>query len=311
MIIQQYIQEVLFRQRVCVVPQLGTFSIQHFPAQYNASAQTLMPPRDQIIFSQSWQDDGSLLEWIGLKENLVPSVAQRKMEKYLEELKASLKDGKTLELAGIGKLQGDFTGNVHFYAEELPINPESLPISPIHRQPATPVAPEPPVPTEPLPLQELEPVMTEEEEDTLEAVTDNSIFSWWRATAALAFLLGGLAIWYFVSRQAPRAETAETPDMPAHDTAATAVTPADSATIAATPVVSDSISYLIVIEAYKDSTTAAKKMARRKSWKQFELVLIKKDSLYSIALPVTSLPADTTARLDSTRSKYGTAHLKF
>lgn len=308
LILQQYIQEVLFRQRICVVPHIGTFSVQHFPARYNAGAQTLLPPRDQVVFTQSWQDDGSCLEWIALKENLVPAVAQRKLEKYIEEFKEALQPGQALELPGIGRLQGDFAGNLHFHPEELPVDPADLPITPVQRQePVTPAAPpaaapvaaatpEPPVSTP------VEPVMTPEEENTLEAVTEGSIFKWWWAVAGALILLGGLAAWWYIGRQGGDNTPVSTPAAPvAADTTQQAVSDSSVATTPATP---DSISYFIVLEEFPDSLTAAKKTAKRQAWEQ-NVVMIHRGNRYKVAVPVTSLPIDTTSELQDKRSKYG------
>lgn len=313
LILQQYIQEVLFRQRICVVPHVGTFSIQHFPARYNAGAQTLLPPRDQVVFTQAWQDDGSCLEWIALKENLVPAVAQRKLEKYIEEFKEALQPGQALELPGIGKLQGDFAGNLHFHAEELPVDPADLSIAPIQRQePSTPSAPppaiapttamtpvEPPVPPSSAPV---EPVMTPEEENTLEAVTEGSIFKWWWAVAGAVILLGGLAVWWYIGHQGGDNTPAGTPS-PVVITDTTQHAAADSS-LAAKPAASDSISYFIVLEEFQDSLSAAKKAVKRQGWKQ-NVVMYRRDNLYKVAVPVRSLPIDTTSELQENRSKYG------
>lgn len=309
LILQQYIQEVLFRQRICVVPHIGTFSIQHFPARYNAGAQTLLPPRDQVVFTQSWQDDGSCLEWIALKENLVPAVAQRKLEKYIEEFREALQPGQALELPGIGKLQGDFAGNLHFHPEELPVDPADISIAPIQREePAVPSAPSaiPPAsamtPAEvPVPpsAEAVEPVMTLEEENTLEAVTEGSIFRWWWAVAGAVILLGGLAAWWYIGRQAPVNIPA-----PVVTIDSTKHSPAPDSSRAAMPAVSDSISYFVVLEEFQDSLSAAKKAVKRQSWKQ-NVVMYRRDNLYKVAVPVRSLPIDTTSELQENRSKFG------
>ncbi|NML37759.1 hypothetical protein HHL17_11195 [Chitinophaga sp. G-6-1-13] len=310
LILQQYIQEVLFRQRICVVPHIGTFSIQHFPSRYNAGAQTLLPPRDQVVFTQSWQDDGSCQEWIALKENLVPAVAQRKLDKYIEEFKEALQPGQVLELPGIGKLQGDFAGNLHFHAEELPVDPTDLPITPIQREepsapsalppaiaPTTAMTPvEPPVPPSPAAV---EPVMTLEEEDTLEAVTEGSIFKWWWAAAGALILLGGLAAWWYIGRQG----TPATPSPVVIIDTTRHAAPADTS-LAVTPAATDSISYFVVLEEFQDSLSAAKKAVKRQGWKQ-NVVMYRRDNLYKVAVPVRSLPIDTTSELQENRSKFG------
>lgn len=309
MILQQYIQEVLFKQRICVVPQLGTFSVQHFPAHYNTHSQTLTAPREQVMFTQQWQDDGSCVEWIALKENLVPAVAQRKLEKYLEELKADLQSGKPVVLPGIGQLQGDFAGNIHFHAEELPIEKEALDIRPIerttdHRSTGTISAFVPPPPPE-----ALEPIITEEVEDTLEAVTEESGFKWWWAAVPIAAIVIGLAAWWYLSGISKAVRESETlPDNNAATRQQLAAAAADSlqkaladstAKAAITP-----ITYYAVVERYKDSSTAAKMQRLQAAWGK-TLVLYKRDSMFRTAVELHSLAADTLAQRDSVRNIFG------
>lgn len=291
---------MLFKQRVCVVPQLGTFSVQHFPAHYNTQAQTLTAPRDQVMFTQQWQDDGSCVEWIALKENLVPAVAQRKLEKYLEELKADLRSGKPLVLPGIGQLQGDFTGNIHFHAEELPIEKDTLDITPIERTDSrTPAAAfVPPPPTE-----ALEPIMTEEVEDTLEAMTEESGFKWWWAAIPIAAIVIGLATWWYIS-SVSTAVSASAPPVNMDSTTTQQMTAAaDSiqqvlADSTAKAVAITPITYYAVLDSYKDSSIAVKKQKQQKGFGR-ELVVYKRDSLFRTAVTLHSLAADTTRLRDS------------
>ncbi|KAA2243706.1 hypothetical protein F0L74_14605 [Chitinophaga agrisoli] len=152
MILQQYIQDVLFRQQVCIVPGLGTFTLQYSPARYNAVDRSLDPPAQQVTFEENWTDDGSCVEWISLKENLVSSVAQLKLDKYINALKADLQNGQPLDLPGIGTLQLNSQGHIVFREEALPSRPDTLQLRQVNfSDPApswTPPASTPPPPVD-------------------------------------------------------------------------------------------------------------------------------------------------------------------
>ncbi|RAJ83537.1 hypothetical protein CLV59_103505 [Chitinophaga dinghuensis] len=313
MILQQYIQEVLFRQRVCVIPQLGTFTLQHFPAQYNVNTQTLTPPWDQVLFSQTYQDDGSCLEWIALKENLVPSVAQRKLEKYLEEMKEELRTGKPMELPGIGTLQGDFAGNIHFFAIKLPVSQASLDLHPIREQQPeeTPVAPPPPA-------EPIEPIMTEQVENTLEAIEEEGGFKWWWAVIPVVVILAGVAAWWYITYQSKPVQPEvikDTPVLPVAKPDSIATPPADTtvhaapvdSTAAAAPIVAptatDTLHYVAVYFTTKDSADAAKKQQRQKNWGR-EVMMYFKDGKYRLAVQIND--ADTAEAIKKVRKDFGT-----
>lgn len=302
MMLQLYIQEVLFKQRVCVVPQLGTFSVQHFPAHYNSQTQTLTPPREQVMFTQQWQDDGSCVEWIALKENLVPAVAQRKFEKYLEEMKEGLKSGKPLVLPGIGQLQGDFTGNIHFHAEELPVEKNSLDITPIdrpeHKTDYKPAAYTPP-PSPPA----IEPIMTEEVEETLEAVTEESGFKWWWAAIPIAAIVIGICVWLYLATAVvsnPVSITINTDSIAKQHAIDSLKQVAIADSIAAANTIQ---TYFAVIDILKDSTEAVKRQKKQAKWGRM-LTIYKKDSLFRTAVELHVLPADTTPHLDTIRRAF-------
>lgn len=313
MMLEQYIQEVLFKQRVCVVPQLGTFSVQHFPAHYNTHAQTLTAPREQVMFTQQWQDDGSCVEWIALKENLVPAVAQRKLEKYLEELKNGLKSGTPLVLPGIGQLQGDFAGNIHFHAEELPIEKATLDLTPIERAAPKPVAFTPPVPPpDAEQKQALEPIMTEEMEETLEAVTEESGFKWWWAALPIAAIVIGLAAWWYISGvSAAVSESAPPVNMDSVAQQA-AIDSLQQVAIADSVAAANAVhTYFAVIDTYKDSSKAVVQQKKQLGWKR-TLIIYKRDSMFRTAVELHVLPIDTTQSLDSVKKIFGNkVHLEF
>lgn len=297
--LQQYITEVLFKQQACSVPQVGTFTIQHIPAQFSVVDQTLTPPRQQVTFDTRWEDDGSCLHWISQKENLVESVATFKMDKYLQEFKAALQTGQPMELAGIGTLQLDPTGQVSFTPRELPDMWQPISVHPVLRPDAAPKV-----------LQGNTEVVNQEVVEHLTVTFDDGRrFRWWWVVLPLMVIATGVSIWYLMDQwkdyslandnKPSREDTlAKTPPL---------TIPQDSSQhIAPPPPVNDSISYFVVFQTFNKKDNADKSLRNRHSWGFPEVVMLASDDSlkFSLAVPFTTLRADTTHSLDSIHTKF-------
>ncbi len=137
MVLQQYIQEILFRQHTCCLPQLGVFKLTHTPARYDVTNKTISPPGEIITFEETLTNDGGLVEWISQKELLVPAIAQLKMEKYIDDFKQLLKKGEPVVIPGVGKLNANTVGRISFEQEPPAITRDVLHVSPVIRQDAS------------------------------------------------------------------------------------------------------------------------------------------------------------------------------
>jgi nucleoid DNA-binding protein len=136
LVLQQYIQEILFRQHICCLPQLGVFRLTHTPARYDVTSKTILPPGEIITFDETLTNDGGLLEWISQKEHLVPAIAQLKMEKYLDDFRKVLKNGEAIVIPGVGQLQANNVGRISFDQEPPALTRDVLHVSPVIRQDA-------------------------------------------------------------------------------------------------------------------------------------------------------------------------------
>lgn len=137
MVLQQYIQEILFRQHTCCLPQLGVFKLTHTPARYDVTNKTISPPGEIITFEETLTNDGGLVEWISQKELLVPAIAQLKMEKYIDDFRQLLKKGEPVVIPGVGKLMANTVGRISFEQEPPAITRDVLHVSPVIRQDAS------------------------------------------------------------------------------------------------------------------------------------------------------------------------------
>ena len=315
MILEQYIQDVLFRQQVCIVPGIGTFTLEHIPAQYNVVDKSLDPPGQRVIFDETWTDDGSCLEWISLKENLVPAIATRKLEKYIADLKADLQTGRPLELPGIGTLQADPLGHISFEAESLPGGPDTLRLQPVLRPDATPrvtVGTTEVVNNEVVDHHAAIPPWELEEQQ--------SRFKWWWVAIPIAAALVATAIWWFVSNQVPTESSAENAGV----TPATAldtmslpqeVTQTDTSIAVTPPAAGDTLQYYVVFARYSKLSPAEKRLNKLIGYGLPVEVYSNNDSTeFKLRYKFRTPAKDTTKNMKRVKDNYGpkeTVYLEF
>ena len=284
--LQQYITEVLFKQQACSIPQVGTFTIQHIPAHFSVVDQALTPPRQQVNFETRWEDDGSCMQWISQKENLVEAVARMKLDKYLQQFRESLQTGQPIELQGIGSLRLDPFGQIRFTPQELPDTWQPISLQPVLRPEIAPKV-----------LQGNTEVVNQEVVEHLSVVPEEfesqGRFRWWWIVVPALLIAAGLS--FYLLRDQFKGYSVSGTKQP--DTPAVAVQlPPDSVQQireAAAPPHSDSISYFVVFQTYKIRATAEKSRANRIQWGYPEVVLYaSKDSTpLNLAAPFRTFPA--------------------
>ncbi|WP_109696919.1 HU domain-containing protein [Chitinophaga deserti] len=296
--LQQYITEVLFRQQTCTVPQVGTFTIQHIPAQFSMADQSLTPPRQQVQFDTRWEDDGSLLRWISRKENLLEPVASLKLDKYLQQFRDALAAGEPLDLPGIGSLRIDPLGQLRFTPQELPDAWQPIALEQVIRSEATPRVLQGTTEVE-------NQVVVEHTGAVYEEPESQGRFRWWWVVLPLVLIGAGVAGWMFkdqiVPPSAPKAEekVAVAPSAPEQDSVVTAP-------IEPVAPVSDSISYYVIFQTYKVRENAERSLSKRHAWGYKDVVLFySEDSTqFKMAVPYRTLRADTTAAKDSVSKRF-------
>lgn len=312
MVLQQYIQDVLYRQHTCSLPKIGTFRVQHTPARYDVTNNTIEAPGEKIIFEETWVDDDRCAEWIAHKEHLVLSVARLKADKYIEEFKAALQTGRPVVIEGVGQLQANTIGLVSFVAEDMPITWERLRVNPVIRPDAShkiTVGDKEVIDQQVTNHLTASPDHTTATQDYPDFPESDSRFRWWWVYAPVGAILFAVLVWWLAEQQDKNGViTASTAAVDTMDLKSD-IKQADTLPQAVTPPVEDTIEYYAVIETFHDRNKAEKKYARRKdAFKQnVQLLYTANDStLFKIAVPLRSIRADTTKLKDSVTNEYKT-----
>lgn len=332
MVLQQYIQEILFRQHTCCLPQLGVFKLTHTPARYDVTNKTISPPGEIITFEETLTNDGGLVEWISQKELLVPAIAQLKMEKYIDDFKQLLKKGEPVVIPGVGKLHANTVGRISFEQEPPAITRDVLHVSPVIRQdashkvtvgtkevvnkqvvdhltasPATPSneGVKPP----PATVATAAPAATEDYEYEGYTREIPSRLRWLWIAIPIASVATAVIVWYSVNKNRPeitRAESVQNP-APVEATPVPATPAADSNSQAAatTPAAPAMLEYDVIFQVYPTRKKAENMQRQRKGWGQPVVLRINRDSsLFMLGEHFRTPAADTTMMKDSVTRKY-------
>ena len=116
---EQYIQELLYRYNCVVVPDFGAFLTQVKSAFIQKSTNTFYPPTKEISFNQQLStNDGLLVSYMASAQETSYEDMLEKVMEAVSGWKREIRDGKTLELAGIGKLWFNRAGKLQFRPQE-------------------------------------------------------------------------------------------------------------------------------------------------------------------------------------------------
>jgi hypothetical protein len=262
-----------------------------------------------VVFEETWTDDGRCAEWIANREHLVLSVARLKMDKYIDELKATLQTGRPLEIPGVGQLQANTLGIISFVPETMPITMETLHVKPVIRTDVShkiTVGNTEVVGTTVTNHLTASPDHTSSTTEYPDFPESASRFRWWWAVAPVGALLFAWLIWWLAERQDANANKAADVASTAVDTMQMKEEIKQVDTLPHAPAVSDTIAYYAVVETFTNKKLAEKKYASRKKNAPkitYQLQYNSGDSSFlEIVIPLRSVPADTTKMKDSIRT---------
>ena len=101
-----YIKELLFNHNVVTLPDVGSFINAYHSAIINLKEYSFSPPQKKIVFNPSIEkDDGLLINYICLKEDISFVEAENYIKDIIKNIKEDLEKNLLVELEDFGALK--------------------------------------------------------------------------------------------------------------------------------------------------------------------------------------------------------------
>jgi len=112
---QELFASYLVQKKECSIPLIGKFKINTQPAELDIANKQILPPADEIIFSEhaDYLSD-ELTNYISFSENLSPHEAEEKIHHWCLQSKSKLDSGEKIIFDSIGSLQKNAAGTIFF-----------------------------------------------------------------------------------------------------------------------------------------------------------------------------------------------------
>ena len=109
-----YITDLLFRHDCVIVPELGAFVAQSYPAELEPSTRMFRPGRKQLAFNSGMRrSDGLLIDYVSRTNAWSYERATQELKKAVRQWRNELAQGKKIRLEYIGQLYTE-DGNIQF-----------------------------------------------------------------------------------------------------------------------------------------------------------------------------------------------------
>ena len=114
------------------LPGVGTFVAEVMPSSFSDKGYTINPPYRKLSFRQREKSDGLLAALYARANGVDVQTASSILEKFLGELRETLKVRKTVIFPGLGRLRATRENNFFFIPDEdLNIYPEGFGLEPL------------------------------------------------------------------------------------------------------------------------------------------------------------------------------------
>ncbi|WP_128543428.1 HU domain-containing protein [Larkinella soli] len=116
--VSDYLKKLLYQYDCIVVPELGGFILHSVPATFSESSGQYFPPRKKIAFNEALKlDDGLLVNYMMLHEELTREEVLQGVRAFVEELKQQLRTQGSFAVEGVGLFSENEEGKLQFDPE--------------------------------------------------------------------------------------------------------------------------------------------------------------------------------------------------
>lgn len=100
-----YISKLLYYNDCIIIPGFGGLVTDYSPARIHPTNHTFFPPSKSILFNSKLKnDDGILMHFVALEENISYAEAKKEINYFVQEIILELEEGKEVILEKVGSL---------------------------------------------------------------------------------------------------------------------------------------------------------------------------------------------------------------
>lgn len=316
--IAKYVGIFLLKNEYCFLPGIGSLQIEKHPSVYDKESQKMTAPVYEVRYRQvGGSIDDSFANFIANNERISIAHAANHLKDFCARAKADLREGRDIEIPGIGKFSGGPNDTIHFVTDpqlhiegkQIPFFKNSAGLSQRKEEAISNIIERTNI---------REPKADEEIEYKAPSV------NWGKIVALIVIILviiGGIIFAFqYMNKgtgepQQPQPEAVQQPDnttvAPVEDTATN-----NAATQPEQPVetanADGSVSYKIALNQYPSKEKAESRVAKLQSYGNSGVSLYTKDSTYYVVMSVTSAASDSTRMVDSLKRLFnpsGNVHI--
>ena len=117
-LLSKMIKEIILDEDEVTLPGIGTFIAEIVPSSFSDKGYTINPPYRRLYFTQKQGSDTLLADFYSSSNSVSRETAGRITTAFLQELKETLRERKTLVFPGLGRLRATRENYFFFVADE-------------------------------------------------------------------------------------------------------------------------------------------------------------------------------------------------